>query len=240
MIVHIGRRWKAMSVALFSAIILAGLAGAWRLPMLAQIDLGISRTLQRIRNPYLDSFMEIATWLGAGLALPIVAFVVAAALFRVGRRREALAAALSVLSLLLNMLLKAVANRPRPEEPVEVMTKVFGSSFPSGHSMGSAAVYGTIAALLWTLSGKKKTVLWLLLLPFFVGLSRIYLGAHWGYDVMAGWAAGALCVVGVMDWLRGTASPKPKPEEIASAAADPEVSISEKTLESGEPVPPQT
>lgn len=238
MIVHLGRRWKAMSIALSSALILAGLAGAWRLPALAKIDLQASRSLQRFHNPYLDSFMEIATWFGSGLALPVVAFAVAVALFRVGRRREALAAALSVLSLPLNMLLKAMANRPRPEEPVEVITKVFGSSFPSGHSMGSAAVYGTIAALAWTLSGKKKTVLWLLTIPFFVGLSRVYLGAHWGYDVMAGWAAGALCVVGVMDWLRGTASPKPKPEEKASAKADPEVSISQKTLERGDPALP--
>lgn len=227
MIVHIGRRWKAMSVALFAAAILAGLAGAWRLPVMMRIDLAASRGLQRLQNPSLDLFMKGATFLGAGFALPIVAFFAAAVLFRLGRKRESLAAALSILSLPLNMLLKLVANRPRPEEPVEVITKTFGSSFPSGHSMGSAAVYGTIAALAWTLSGKKRSVLLVLAIPIIVGLSRIYLGAHWAYDVMAGWAGGALCVVAVMAWLRGTASPKPKPTEKASAQADPEVSISE-------------
>lgn len=203
-----GARWEAMIFAFVLAFILAGIAGAWRLPFLAHTDLEISRALQRTRTPFLDVFMTGATWLGSGIALTLVALAAAVALLRFERRREAVAAALSLASLLLNIGLKTLANRPRPGNPIQVITETYGSSFPSGHSMGSAAVYGTLAALTWSLTRRKAPVGAILAIPVAVGLSRIYLGAHWGYDVMAGWAAGALWAAVVVAWLRGSATPE--------------------------------
>lgn len=204
---HFGRRWQAMVFAFSAAIIFAGLAGAWRLPGLAEIDLSTSRDLQRLRTPGLDAIMSALTWLGAvEVDLPL-ALLVAAALYAVCRPREALAALLSLVALPLNLGLKLIANRPRPGNPVEVLTLVSGTSFPSGHAMVSATVYGTFAAIAWTLRPSKLVVATILAIPLLVGVSRIYLGAHWGYDVLAGWAAGALCVAAITAWLRRSRVP---------------------------------
>jgi len=193
-----------MVVAFSTALLLAGLAGAWRLPLLAEMDLSTSRDLQRLRTPGLDLVMSAVTLLGAFEVYLPLAIAAAFALKTYHRPREAIAALLSLLSLPFNVGLKLIANRPRPGDSVEVLTMVSGTSYPSGHAMGSAAIYGTLAAIVWTLRGPKWVVALLLLIPLLVGVSRVYLGAHWGYDVLAGWAGGALCVAGVTAWLRAT------------------------------------
>ena len=72
-----------------------------------------------------------------------------------------------------------------------------GYSFPSGHSAGSATVYGSTARCL-----KKKWVTFLaFLLPLLVGVSRVVVGAHYPTDVLAGWALGLLAIF-LIPWLR--------------------------------------
>ena len=103
-------------------------------------------------------------------------------------------------ALALSLGLKRVFNRPRPDL-VPHMTEVLTSSFPSGHSMLSAAVYLTLGALLARLQAsvvlKAYVLLWALFLAFVIGVSRVYVGVHWPSDVLGGWAAGsswaALC-----------------------------------------------
>ncbi len=65
-----------------------------------------------------------------------------------------------------------------------------GYSFPSINSSLSAGVFGTIG-----INVKKtwSTVL-AFIIPFFVGLSRIYLGVHYPTDVLAGWAVGTIAL----------------------------------------------
>ncbi len=72
-----------------------------------------------------------------------------------------------------------------------------GYSFPSGHSANAVTIYGSMAAY------RKKRKLFLALaivLPLLVGFSRVYVGAHYPTDVIAGWALGAV-VVAVIPWL---------------------------------------
>ena len=65
-----------------------------------------------------------------------------------------------------------------------------GFSFPSGHSSSAAAVYGSIARG----TGKKLLTALAFILPFLVGFSRVFVGAHYPTDVLAGWAIGAIVV----------------------------------------------
>ncbi|HBI04739.1 MAG TPA: phospholipid phosphatase, partial [Paenibacillaceae bacterium] len=66
--------------------------------------------------------------------------------------------------------------------------------FPSGHAMNSFVFYGMVGFILWRLfKGMIPRTISLLvcyLLPFAIGLSRIYLGVHYPTDVVAGFAAG--------------------------------------------------
>ncbi|MCY0876288.1 MAG: phosphatase PAP2 family protein [Firmicutes bacterium] len=59
-----------------------------------------------------------------------------------------------------------------------------GASFPSGHALVAMAVWPRFARYVQPL----RLLFWLL--PFAIGLSRLYLGVHWPVDVAAGWLIG--------------------------------------------------
>lgn len=89
---------------------------------------------------------------------------------------------------LLNVLLKNIIDRPRPEG-YRIITET-GYSFPSGHSMVSMAFYGLLIYLIWKNVGNKKikyiSCILLGLLITMIGFSRIYLGVHYASDVLGG------------------------------------------------------
>ncbi len=92
-----------------------------------------------------------------------------------------------------SFLLKRFFDRPRPDA-VPHLSDVYTSSFPSGHSMMSALVYLTLAALIAPVLKQFRLRVYILsvalLLTFLVGVSRVYMGVHYPTDVLAGWAAG--------------------------------------------------
>lgn len=94
---------------------------------------------------------------------------------------------------------KHLVARTRPEEFfADGVRGSIGSdlnvSFPSGHSMMSAAMYLCIALLLHNAAGRRHSQRALvggtLALIFLIGLSRVYLGVHNPSDVLAGWLGG--------------------------------------------------
>ena len=101
--------------------------------------------------------------------------------------------------LVVSSLLKYTVDRPRPDL-VPHGNIIYTSSFPSGHSMMSAVVYLTLAALVARLIEKKRLKGYALgvalALTLIIGVSRIYLGVHWPSDVLAGWSAGAAWALG--------------------------------------------
>lgn len=106
---------------------------------------------------------------------------------------------------LLNILLKHFFHRQRPvlENPLVTLSS-FG--FPSGHTMGATLLYGLLALLLahstrWGWSHRIFAFCAAALLIALVGISRIYLGAHYLTDVLGAIAVGlawlAFCWTGV-------------------------------------------
>lgn len=101
-----------------------------------------------------------------------------------------------IIILILNVILKHIYSRPRPEF---MLIDEYGYSFPSGHAMVSMAFYGLYIYILFHLNIKKhiKYLLsgCLFLLIAMVGLSRIYLHVHYFSDVIAGFAVSVIYLV---------------------------------------------
>ena len=125
---------------------------------------------------------------------------------------------------LLNLLLKHFFHRQRPvlENPLVTLSS-FG--FPSGHTMGSTLFYGVLALVITysIRSWLRRTMVGFAagLMIGLIGLSRIYLGAHYFTDVIGAIAVGlawlAFSWTGV-ETLRRRRGRLPPPKEIAPAS----------------------
>jgi undecaprenyl-diphosphatase len=144
---------------------------------------------------WLEETMRDITALGSTVVLSLVSLAVFGFLLLLQRPKMALLVAVAVLGgLLLSTLLKMGFSRPRPDL-VPHGTRVYTASFPSGHSMQSAAVYLTLGALIARNLPRRilkaYILLLMILLTLIIGFSRVYLGVHWPTDVLAGWTAGS-------------------------------------------------
>jgi len=157
----------------------------------------------RHREPWLTTTMRIVTVLGgSGFLIPLV-LAVGAWYWR--RRRTprpfTLLAATYGGAYLLAQAIKTLTARARP--PARLAAGHFpGHSFPSGHATQAAAVYGMLAAVLaWsTPRWRRKVSAWAgaVSIVTVVGITRLYLGAHWLTDVLGGWALGNLWLLVVV------------------------------------------
>ena len=152
-------------------------------------------TADPIGPRWLEEAARDITALGGVAVLVIVTLSSAAYMLMTRRPRMALLLVGSVVGAeILNSVLKVGFARPRPEL-VAHQALVFTASFPSGHSVMSAATYLTLGALLAQIQSRHREKVFLLglaiTLTLLVGLSRVYLGVHWPTDVLAGWALGA-------------------------------------------------
>jgi undecaprenyl-diphosphatase len=182
-----------------------------------RFDLPVLRWFARHREPWLTTAMRTVTVLGdSALLIPLVLAVGAWFWWRRGRPRPlALVVAAYGGSDLLAQAVRALTDRTRP--PLVFAVGHFaGHAFPSGHATEATAVYGMLAvvAASGTRRWRGKVVAWAaaVLTATLVGISRLYLGAHWLTDVLAGWALGGtwlLLVVAVAQTLVGLRPPTP-------------------------------
>jgi len=107
---------------------------------------------------------------------------------------------------LLNVAAKHQFARVRPE--VWAMASEPSFSFPSGHAMASMAAMAALAALLWHTRWRSTVLIVGGVFVPLVGVSRVYLGAHYPSDVFAGWALSFGWVIGCASLMWGSlASP---------------------------------
>ncbi|HZV85045.1 MAG TPA: phosphatase PAP2 family protein [Brevundimonas sp.] len=90
--------------------------------------------------------------------------------------------------------LKAVFGRQRPPLDFQAV-ETLNASFPSGHALLSAVFYLTLGVMLTRAFPKAHLKAFVLgaamAIALLIGLTRVYLGAHWASDVVAGWSVGA-------------------------------------------------
>ena len=157
--------------------------------------------VHRSASPWVTAIMIAASLYGGPSVLVPVGVAVALAFLVRGWPRGALLVIVTLAGAgLLNWLLKFSFARVRPEAFFDYPLP--GSpSFPSGHALYAASVFGGLAALL---SARLKhhwlrIAVWTgaALLATLVGLSRVYLGVHYPSDVLAGYSVGVIWVTAV-------------------------------------------
>ena len=126
------------------------------------------------------------------------------ALLTTRRWRESLLVLLTLTGDGMALLVKALVGRQRPSaDLVNVYVEVQGYSYPSGHVVHYVVFFGALAYLAYQALDTASTarrglrlalvVCWLLVLT--IGLSRMYLGAHWLSDVLGGYLLGGAWLV---------------------------------------------
>jgi undecaprenyl-diphosphatase len=154
---------------------------------------------------WLPDAMRDVTALGSTALITLATLTAAAALLY--RRRWGRAFVLLLVVVLASAsddLLKVFYNRARPDFAVAGLY-IRSQSFPSGHSTASAALWLTLATIAASFEARTDAkVFWFVtavLAILAVGFSRVYLGAHWPTDVVAGWILGAMwALIGWAAW----------------------------------------
>lgn len=144
---------------------------------------------------WLEHAMSDFTAMGSVTVLVSVVLLTGGFLLLRRRAFEALLLALALGGgLALSQSLKGLFMRERPPDAYRA-AEVLNESFPSGHAMLSAVVYLTLGAMLARATPSQRIRAYVIgaaiLLTVLVGLTRLYLGAHWASDVLGGWSVGA-------------------------------------------------
>jgi undecaprenyl-diphosphatase len=187
------------SLLLFTAFLVI-LSILVRLRATYKLDVAVTLALQRWSAPVAAFVMRWLTWLGNTRTVVILAIACAVIAAIAKDLRAGLFICVSLLAFPINVGLKKIFSRERPgEKEVKIHPGPrWGFSYPSGHSMGSTAFYGFLAVLVSLHSSENPLRNWLttplVLLPPMIGISRIYMGAHWFSDVIGGIAGGSILV----------------------------------------------
>jgi len=179
-------------------------------------DATLQQPVRRVSLPGFGGLMHIVSIPGNGLTPHAISAVTAVVLVLTRLRAEAAGILLSTGgSGLMNMLIKVLIGRPRPDAQTgEFLIQYSGNSFPSGHVTFYVCYFGFLFflayALLPRLSLTRRLALLFAVLPIaLVGLSRVHLLAHWPSDTLGAYLLGGLWLAFSLDiYRRWKATPK--------------------------------
>lgn len=174
-------------------LIIEGLLGGNEL---LPLNIAVEQAMIHLRTPFLTDFLVLVTNIGSPFVLSCVAIFIAVMLFIKKKIYDAsLLAAAMLVSIVSLTILKNIFKVSRPASEIFNFS---GWSFPSGHTTITTALFFVLAYIFFdkvkTTAGKINLVLGFILAVALVCLSRLYLGAHWALDVLAGVSLGLLTV----------------------------------------------
>lgn len=160
-----------------------------------RLDVAITTRLQRRKSPAFARAMKLISSPGYAPFTHSVVLSLAANLWAVGKRREAVFAIGTMGAGFTTGVIKMAVGRPRPDLRFRQHQRTFkDNSFPSGHATHYTAFYGYVFFLARRNlpAGPLRAVVlsYCAALIALVGPSRVYLGHHWASDVAAGQLVG--------------------------------------------------
>ena len=163
---------------------------------LTPLNTAIEQIVARLRTPFLTTFLVIVTRLGNPAVLLSAAALVVIMLTVRGRTYDAILFAVTLGVAVISLtVLKDTFKVVRPGSP---LLDVDGWSFPSGHTTVATTFFFMLAYSFFdkmkTFVGKTALILGCVFVAILISFSRLYLGAHWVLDILAGVALGFLSV----------------------------------------------
>lgn len=188
-------------VLLFLAILFIGLSLADALKCIHPIDVSITNFIQSFNNHLLTQVTVFISWFGEAPQGYLMLVLSAVVLYGARYRWEAVVLIVSnITAIASDVLIKIIVRSPGPGAPsVPALLKVNDYTFPSGHVIFYITFFGFICY--FSVSKMKQT--WkkvVLLTPLgilmvFIGVSRVYLLAHWTSDVIGGYLLGSMILI---------------------------------------------
>jgi undecaprenyl-diphosphatase len=162
--------------------------------LIAMFDRGITSSVQAW-PAWVKPVMSSASAAGDPIAVGVVASSAFISFRIVNDKRIAMTFVWAIVGIMLSSLLKMFLHRTRPDTLYVTMMRFKSYSFPSGHTFGSTVTYGLLGYQ--ALKHMALPFGILILAGFFtmiiiIGISRVYLGAHFPSDVIGGWLLGAI------------------------------------------------
>ena len=184
--------WRRVAAVLATVFLAFGVLVVARWQPLVGLDRRVDLDAHALvlAHRSLLSAARVVTHAGDPLALTLAAVAVAMGLAHSGRRPAAgyvlVARAAAVV---VGFVAKEVVRRHRPLLAHPVATAV-GFSFPSGHALGSAAFYASVAVVARRSVPAAVCAAVAVVIPVAVATTRVLLGVHFPSDVAAGLALG--------------------------------------------------
>jgi len=160
--------------------------------------------VRSLASPAVTAVMIAASSIAHGKLAAPLALLLAALIYRINGRGDAILYTLAcLLGEVLYITLKEVIRQHRPVGVSPKLTDAGGFGFPSGHTMMAVVIFG-LGAMIVTRRASRGVrvgaVTMAALLTCLVGISRIYLGAHWPSDVIGALFAGGAWSAACLGW----------------------------------------
>ncbi|OHB14197.1 MAG: hypothetical protein A3G05_02040 [Candidatus Zambryskibacteria bacterium RIFCSPLOWO2_12_FULL_45_14] len=163
---------------------------------LTPLNIAIEQIVVQIRTPILTTILVAVTRLGNPFIISSATALIV--VFLVMRKRYYEAALFVTAIVVAVVSLTVLKNTFQITRPGSAIVDVNGWSFPSGHATLATAFFFMLVYSFFgkikTSTGKSILVLGSILGAVLIYFSRLYLGAHWTLDILAGIALGLLSV----------------------------------------------
>ena len=155
--------------------------------------------INNYRNPFLDQYFVIITWMGSlFILLPLVITLLGYLLYRDKKEDVWLLGLGFGGAVLITYIIKIAISRPRPDHLPALVQMPADFSFPSGHTAQVTAFCLSVFFVVcrnYSIAFCWQTGIIGLFLICSVGYSRIYLQVHYVSDVVAGFLFSVMWVV---------------------------------------------